>query len=1666
MSRRRQPRSSDTQLFIDVVDDKVVQVVSERPVQYDPHQPVIQRLITTPLAPTLYDGTFRHDEDGSESELSFSSDSASSVESGSGESPASVDELTLEQTGARPMFSVARMAEEERKQSISVVSKVRKHAVGAIVDPDSTVLMQLGRKDSFGHQQALEYIRNINEMLERDESVVILRYPNVQEEQSSRVAREDHVVMTRRMMELTEDVLGRVQGNSRESILMRLQQTLEEILNQDDETIVVHSYSRADTARDLPESEALVGFFQKDDDAALFVHVPDTLNRLSSSWSGSETDQQQMSLDQLKNFLQESLVFQEETMGVTMSTEPDITVSKSGNRIVAVMSFPNTSSAVLTAPSSSIPLESERSEIIQAVKDRFREVIEQPSGKLLMQLHLDESRGNKVEQMKYGLDQILRSSELPHDPSQFSVQTIEDKVIGKLSYSGGSIVIQTSSKNWARPRCHKPEDLVQSIRGVIEQFMINNELNDRDLKTIAALLVQVFYVEDVELPEDFVGLSVHEKIEVLVQQLMNPTVDEDHLSILGQIQVTLQDICQTQTADHDNASWDILKSYFEGLICEGDNEYYGDTILPVLRRGLLMILSQYENSLSSALEELVQLLKQVPNEKVELYNVPSIATCPGTTTLSEPNQNAPELDHPSLEVVQKIHNLLTTDQPSTISYLSTFHALFFAFLTIVSGWTVRVKSFLSKDPPSPSAPPLDSQPSVSKKPSVSFHLVQEPEEPSTPPDFPAQLEREQRHLNETIDSLRAYLERTLEAPKSWQHSGQGSLVEEPEPRKLPASGPDRMVQLFTQLLEQSEQLRGEENPSTNANTIHLRMESASAVLERKEADQVVMLSGCIRDRGQNVGLFFEARLMDLLGVANQESELECVMGVRRLSDDDGQEEAAAGVVNEVLEGCLSGVVRGTDELERKTKLEQEWRRYFEQIQNHIEVSIDPLRDALEQILEKLGASKTGFEDDYLVELAETVQSEPCKAIAEEVIYASKSVQFEESTKSASSVPSVRSTSDRLMTIEGDLRELKQLMQLLLASRQYELMTPEASMDSAAAEQIILSCFPSQESESDLETLYASALECTDEQLAELQREELAKLSRRFETELGEVLETTRSIGTMVEQMSKTRLVRTVDVAVQLDGMSLEELAAEEPLEETTVEGEVEQQRIPDVEEILEVVLEDILPELHPKDVEEAVEPIEAEVVQEREEPIEATVTLEAVQEEEPVEPATEGVEALEISEALDIIQEEAAELPTETSNEEDATSEIVLEPEELPEVVEVTQEPIAPTLLEPAEPIPVEEIAPQEESGIATPEEVEEELPKVEEPVESNQKVLEMIGFVEGSEVTEDQALEEPLQPDQVTDVEAQPIVEKSPPPLEEVVAAEQAFVESVKQPSETEEVTVLREIIAVEMTQEDRRPSEVSIVVIEPDYSQEEEIAMEEVADPITTVMQSLEEPRPNLATEDLLQRDDSHTSTDKSVDISEQLEVAETLEASQEAPSDVPDDKQEQASEQPAQNLQEPVAEEPKSLDKPLEPTEERISRTSFVKPSPMQEGDHATSTPRTLCELAFSYQCQWAAYHKGASQRFACPAGIISCHRVGPDQLMLHWDVAARYLDQIDDFKIYVDGQEHRGYFSSKRRRTLISEINTAGEHLISIYPTPKKEVSGGNLQWAPGFFVYHQ
>ncbi|KAL1397544.1 hypothetical protein pipiens_002506 [Culex pipiens pipiens] len=490
--------------------------------------------------------------------------------------------------------------------------------------------------------------------------------------------------------------------------------------------------------------------------------------------------------------------------------------------------------------------------------------------------------------------------------------------------------------------------------------------------------------------------------------------------------------------------------------------------------------------------------------------------------------------------------------------------------------------------------------------------------------------------------------------------------------------------------------------------------------------------------------------------------------------------------------------------------------------------------------------------------------------------------------------------------------------------------------------------------------------------------------------------------------------------------------------------------------------------MQPADVEEAVEPIEAEVLQEREEPIEATVIIpEVVQEEEPVEPATEGVEAIEIPEALEVIQEAAAELPAETSNEEDATSEIVLEPEELPEVIEAVQEPSARTLPDPVEPIPVEEIEPQEEPGIAAPEEVEKELSKVEEPVESDQKVLEMIGFVEGSEVTEDQALEEPLQPEQVTEAAAQPIFEKSPPPLEEDIEEKQASVESGKEPSEAVEQTVLREIIAVETTQEDRRPSEVSIVVIEPDYSQEEEVATaEEVTDPTPAIIQSLEEPRPNLATEDLLQRDDSHTSTDKSVDISEQLEVAETLEAAQEAPSDVPDDKQDKASEQPVQNLQEPVAEEPKSLDKPLEPTEERLSRTSFVKSSPMPEGDHATTTPRTLCELALSYQCQWAAGHEGASQRFACPAGIISCHRVGPDQLMLHWDVAAKYLDQIDDFKIYVDGQKHRGYFSSKRRRTLISEINTAGEHLISIYPTPKKEVSGGYMRWAPGFFVYHQ
>ncbi|XP_058822360.1 uncharacterized protein LOC131683955 isoform X2 [Topomyia yanbarensis] len=906
--RNRKLRPQQQQVFIDLLDDGKIQIVSElHQSRTSTDETIIHNIYTAPVQPTLYDGTYVTAAEDTESEMSFSTESVT-TETEASTSTTQEDELqemTLEELGDPPIFSVpiielpdehsssrrmetrSRPVIEGKRQSMSIVGNVRGHAVGAIIDPSSTVLMQLSKSSNCGQLGVMDCIREVNELLENDDSMVILKYPGISESQTSRRPPTDHRATSRKMLELTEDVLRRVQGSSRESLLVRLQKTLGEILYQPVDTIVVHTYSRDNFDDEEVGSEAFVGFFSKDDESALFVQSSRALSQAAASHSGSDEDEERKPIDRLRSFLENSMLNQEEIMEQTLSIDPDITVSRSGNKIIGVLSFPNASSGVVTTTTDHFSVDGDRKDITKSMKDLFKNLVQQPSEKLLVQIHSDEIRSMKVEQIKQELDRSIRSGNSEKVNSEISVRESDDKILGLMSYSGGSIVIQTYSKNWSRKQTKdNAEDLIVAIRLRIEKFIISNVLNDADLKDIASIIAQVFHSEKVDLPVEYLNRPVLGKIRSTIQQLMKPVEDENSLAIISQIQDALQDIARHEvTTNTEFNTWDLLRRYFDELICDEDSEFPENSIMIALRKALLTVLIHYESALSYALGDLLELLKTVPAEAVDL----SVSSSPGTTLLTDrqppPIPPTIERDIQSREVVQQVHNLLNEDRNREVNilpYMTLFQSLFLALMKIITGWRMKVKSFLSNEPEEARSEPL-----VGQKPSVSFHLVQVPDDDTTP-DVSQQLKKERQHLNETIDELRKFLENSLGVPESWHRERSGSLAKSSQES---TAVKDRVLTLFAKLLEETGKLKVMEN---SADVVHLRLESASGNLERRESDQYVMLSGSVRDQQNNLGLFFEARLVDLRESSGIESRLECVKEVRKLSDDMDQDDQQPG----------------------------------------------------------------------------------------------------------------------------------------------------------------------------------------------------------------------------------------------------------------------------------------------------------------------------------------------------------------------------------------------------------------------------------------------------------------------------------------------------------------------------------------------------------------------------------------------------------------------------------------------------------------------------------------------------------------------------------------------------------------------------------------------------
>ncbi|XP_055644111.1 uncharacterized protein LOC129780155 [Toxorhynchites rutilus septentrionalis] len=1530
----------DTQLIIEVSGDGRIEIISERKrLLSDINQSMnIERnIIYSTLHPAMYDHvSYRRDQHESDSELSFTTESPASEAS---ESMILVteEEMNLEDERDGATFSVPVIelpGEHENNQTISIFGKVQGRAVGAVVDPSTTVLMQMSSSDAVGYQLMAECLRVVNEMMENEESMVVLA-PREDGTFSSKQAITDQKETTKHMVEMAEDVLERVQGYSRESILIKLQTTLGEILNQSEDTIVVHSQSRKHPAESDAGTETIVGFYRDGDETALLVQPVNSIDLINQSVSSS-SEGKRVSLDIIEGFLKDSLISQENIIEQTLLTDPLVTAFQSGERIVSVFSFPNTSSGVFITGSKNISEMVDETAITQSLMDQFRKLVRKSSEKLLVQTHSDAERSSIIEQIKQELERSLESKDAECS-TEFSVRQSDDKVIGVLQYSEGSIVIQTASKNWIKPKFHaSPIDLISNLRMVICQFHLNNALGDEDLKCLATTIAQVFHSRQIELSEEFLGKPVLEKLRFITQQLVKPSEDEDHLIIINQIRETLEDIARcdmTGIRAKDYRPWDVLKTFFEGLIFDEDIESDSESVIYALRDGLLEILIKHQMSPSHALEDFVELLKIIPTSEGNIRLITSESSCSGDPTLTRSSQSKSQIAEQGatpVEVIQEVHDLSRKDEPAenrTVSFITLFQAFLLTLLRFIGSWASKLMPFLDRGPEETVQPERSRSRSLSKKPSVSFHLLPEDK---TPSNISTQMNAERRNLNDVIDEFRKHLESTLGIAIPKADVPNYSFVESELSEDL-TGNKTRMLVFLVKLLKESGKFR-KVNYSDNA--VHFELESVLGDYVWNENDGYATLSGNICDREESRGFFFNIRMVDLEAISDIESEIECIKEVRKLSDDDDR--IVTELVPEIVDSIVAEIGSDMeDEMKRcddgvAMRLQESFSRYFELVRNCIQESIEPIMEVLTVVVEKMttvGMEKfheipssliptsSPVDGDYAVELREDSCEVLENKIAEEVEYCSKAIQCRSDFEDFHSSEIERSSlqkSDMLSLILNDLDEIKRQLKVMAGMHQPTLRSSGTGTEEHYDEKDL--------SSANLIPSSAPAPEAFESIVTLTNLEEEQKMLSRESDGRDEI-----------EQFISVEDCRDIFGTEQIETKRLHE-------------------------SILEYFNQDS-PDL--------------------------SVSIEIY--DEPCSLPLVSVSSVDVSDA---------DRPNIAISEEPDIGSIPCVQDQ-----EIIQHDV----------VSIHEFATRE--SFENSDEIENSTRQEDEVPHNSQE--------NNIPMEQQQRLEDSRSSN--VEIEMVPDVQKLPePPISEHINNEQDF-------SNISSDTGLKEIRSSEVSGELINLSDGTLDVKKTDSDQSRDtdpgdIQLIEISEILTNDQNVLSEKQQDQ-TLDLKEMDSEETVVEK-----------QSLEKGPSPPSDSI----------VVQNKQ-------------REPLQQRNLKNSSIS-----EGKASIpQKSRRLCQLALSYQCQYA---DATNEKFSCPVEIYSCHQVGPDQLIIHWKVAPQFLDRIDGYEIYVDGELRSSCFSRMRRTALIEGINIAKEHRIAVYSNPDPSVNE-RVQWAPGIFFYH-
>ncbi|XP_058119617.1 uncharacterized protein LOC131284798 [Anopheles ziemanni] len=670
-------------------------------------------------------------------------------------------------------------------------------------------------------------------------------------------------------------------------------------------------------------------------------------------------------------------------------TQPKVQIYQSNDEnVLALLTFSEQSAAVLKTPSSTVDGVNSYEDLNRVLLQTYRQLLTRPDEMISMQTHRPAGASGSPQ-----------ASPHIHKPRSDLLSSRSDgsTSFGLTNASRSGVCLEGSSKNWNKyPNARKAIEIVTNLRLMLEEFILRKiPATASVVKFLARLLTDVMHCSPVEVGEQFQQLSLIEKIKQVIDELLMPHELEDPLQMVNQAKLTMKQILDYRVQVHTIGDFakacERISGTAERLVCELDHDIEDtDAFIEALQYGLKSLLGAED-----------------PREVLE--------QTPGTSSSAKEESHSPHHATIGEESTRDIPLL-----PTTLCHC--FTSSFWLFLGSSAVWLkeffINFWHFLT------TTPPILLGPSVSFRETVldDNSIVQE-------------LHVQRHHLNQTMNVLQLVLEKS---PSEVKSTGQ-------QDGNLPTTSVNvRSLKLFAQLLQQAGSI--ELSHSDSHHHLHLQLrESISGNLEKRQTDGICMLAGDIRDHEESVAVCFDARMYDLDTLSENESAIECITRVERLSCDKDEEreevEGQESVVNSIVEEIIStdhfGSVKGSNTQSVEALQEESMRKTMQELLEPVIATLRNVQERMEDIGgDRCSQPRVSSPGTIAFGLVERLHDSPPKSIKKEERYMNMDVPLTESLQELISM--FHDANERLAIIDCDVTAIRNQVQHLVSEQLRQL----------------------------------------------------------------------------------------------------------------------------------------------------------------------------------------------------------------------------------------------------------------------------------------------------------------------------------------------------------------------------------------------------------------------------------------------------------------------------------------------------------------------------------------------------------------------------------------------------------------------------------------------------